>query len=106
MTLVRNTDSIMMRNYGRIIQNMVGYACSIQDEVERQALTIYIAQCMAQKNIIWNKEQEIGTQRVINDIRRLSDNKLDVDFPELQQALERTSYTAQGQQNFNKKKKK
>ena len=109
MTLTRNIEPILMRNYGRIIQNVVRYATTITNPTEQQAITIYIAQCMAQKILVWNREQEVGVQRVINDIRTLSNGQLNTDFPELIAALQRTipqQTIPMGNNNKNKKKKK
>ena len=78
--LQRSTEPIKMRNYGRIIQNMVTYACTLPDNGKRRALVIYIAQCMRQKNVAWNKDQETGLQRVKADIVKLSDGRLNCDF--------------------------
>ena len=80
-TLTRNTTPIRMRNYGRIIQDMIGYACTIENQAEREALVLYIAQCMRQKNLVWNKDQESGLNRVREDLERLSDGKISCDFP-------------------------
>ncbi len=78
--LRRNTTPIRMRNYGRIIQDMIAYACTIEDKAEREALVVYIAQCMRQKNLVWNKDQESGMARVEEDIERLSNGVLNGDF--------------------------
>lgn len=102
----RSTEPIQMRNYGRIIQNMIAYACSVQDTAQQQALVLYIAQCMSQRNLTWNRDQEAGTARVIADIRRLSNNRLDCSFPELQAlTIEQQNRPQQGQNFFKKKKK-
>lgn len=69
-----------MRNYGRIIQDMIAYACTIEDKAEREALVVYIAQCMRQKNLVWNRDQESGMARVTEDIERLSNGVLNGDF--------------------------
>lgn len=74
--LRRDTTPIKMRNYGRIIQNMIDYACTVQDAEQQQQLVSYIALCMSQKNMIWNRDQECGMERVYSDIQRLSDGKL------------------------------
>lgn len=76
----RNTTPIRMRNYGRILQDTVEYACTLSDPVERQALTLYIAQCMRQKNLVWNKDQESGIERIKNDLHVLSNGRLDADI--------------------------
>ena len=53
--LNRNTSPIMMRNYGRIVQDMIAYTATLPEGKERDALEIYIAQCMRQRNLVWNK---------------------------------------------------
>ena len=72
-----------MRNYGRIIQDTIEYACSIANPSERQALTNYIAQCMRQKNLIWNRDQESGVERIKGDLHILSDGRLDAEIEAL-----------------------
>lgn len=101
-TLTRNTAPIRMRNYGRIIQDMIAYACTIENQQEREALVLYIAQCMRQKNLVWNKDQESGLSRVREDLERLSDGKISCDFPAFE-ALPAARVSAPDQ---NKKKKR
>ncbi len=79
-TLTQNLPPIRMRNYGRIIQNMVQYACTLTDVAQQQALVTYIAQCMRQKNMIWNKDQDSNWDRIRKDIATLSNGRLDCDF--------------------------
>lgn len=69
-----------MRNYGRILQDTIAYASTVENEQERHLLTAYIAQCMRQKNLTWNKDQEAGIARVKADVKLLSDGKLTCDF--------------------------
>lgn len=83
-TLRRELAPIRMRNYGRILQDVVSYACTIEDEKERHMMTAYVAQCMRQKNLIWNKDQESSMARVVEDIKRLSGGKLNCDFEEFE----------------------
>jgi len=86
-TIVHRTDAIKLRNYGRILQDLVEYATTITDEKQRQAATIYIARCMRQKNQIWNKDFESGVQRLKEDIDILSGGKLSTSFPEFDDAM-------------------
>lgn len=79
---------IKMRNYGRILQDVVSYACTIENEQERKAVVVYVAQCMRQKNLVWNKDQEQGFARVKEDIRKLSGGVLTCDFPEFDEMLQ------------------
>jgi len=92
--LHHRTDAIKLRNYGRILQDLVAYATTITDEKQRQEATIYIARCMRQKNQIWNKDFESGVQRLKEDIEILSEGKLSTSFPEFDQAMARTSSLA------------
>ena len=76
LQLRRNDAPIRMRNYGRIVQDMIAYACTVTDKTERESLEVYIAQCMRQRNLVWNKDQEAGIARVKEDIIRLSNGQL------------------------------
>lgn len=76
LQLNRNASPIRMRNYGRIVQDMIEYACTVENTTEREALELYIAQCMRQRNITWNRDQESGMGRVREDIIRLSNGLL------------------------------
>lgn len=100
--LNRNTSPIRMRNYGRVLQDMISYACTIEDQTERETLVLYIAQCMRQKNIVWNKDQESGMNRVREDIETLSDGRISCDF----EAFNNLPNVIQSQQNSQQNKKK
>ena len=93
----RNSEPIKMRNYGRIIQDMIRVAQLEPDKASREKLTIYIAQCMRQRNMVWNKDQEIGTQRIKDDIRTLSNGGLSTDFAGFDEAMS----MQQRRQDFN-----
>ena len=84
--LSRKTSPIKMRNYGRIIQDMIEYACVLEDTEQRNALVEYIAQCMRQKNTVWNKDQESGYARIAEDLERLSDGKIHYVAPQPQES--------------------
>jgi len=91
-SIVHRTDAIKLRNYGRILQDLVAYATTITDEKQREAATIYIARCMRQKNQIWNKDFESGIQRLKEDIETLSEGKLSTAFPEFDEAMLQHAY--------------
>lgn len=74
--LSRKKTPIVMRNYGRILQDMIAYACELEDKEQQDAFVDYIAQCMRQKNTVWNRDQESGTNRIAEDIARLSQGRL------------------------------
>ena len=90
-----------MRNYGRIVQDMIAYASSLPAGQERDSLEIYIAQCMRQRNLIWNRDQEAGIARVKEDIIRMSQGKLRCESQAFEQMLMQPGNLAAG-----KKKKK
>jgi hypothetical protein len=87
LQLNRNTAPIRMRNYGRIVQDMIAYASQLSPSPERDALEIYIAQCMRQRNLTWNRDQEAGIGRVREDIRRLSNGLLTCDSAAFRQLM-------------------
>ena len=104
--ILRKTTIVRMRNYGRIIQDMVQIAANEQDDEKKKAMTIYIAQCMRQKNAQWNKEQESGIERLKDDIRVLSNGVLACDFPEVDEMVQKLSQRSLSFVNSNQKKKK
>jgi len=103
ISIRRNTTPIRMRNYGRIIQDTIAYACTLENQPERQALTTYIAQCMRQKNLIWNRDQESGLDRIKADLHTLSNGKLDAEIEALDIDMSKGSNP---NQTMLKKKKK
>ncbi len=105
MQLNRKTTPIKMRNYGRIIQDMIEYACRMEDAQQREALVSYVAQCMRQKNAVWNRDQDSGIARVAEDIERLSGGVLHYELPQTQESLP-VEANAAAQQPRSKKKKK
>jgi len=90
-----------MRNYGRIVQDMIAYATTLPQGQERDSLEVYIAQCMRQRNLVWNRDQEAGLQRVREDIIRLSDGRLRCESAAFNQLAGQQTAMQQG-----KKKKK
>ena len=100
--LNRNATPVRMRNYGRIVQDMVAYACTLPQGKERDSLEVYIAHCMRQRNLVWNRDQEAGLSRVREDIIRLSDGQLRCDSPVFEQMIAQPNL---GVVNSQKKKK-
>lgn len=103
--LKQHREPIRMRNYGRIIQDLVQYATTISDEGKRQAATVFIARCMKQKNQIWNKDYESNAQRLREDIAELSDGILDTDFPAFDRVFNHNT-ESQASAGGNQEKKK
>ncbi len=52
MQLRRESAPIQLRNYGRIVQDMIAYASTLPNGKDRDALEVYIAQCMRQRNLV------------------------------------------------------
>ena len=102
LQLNRNASPILMRNYGRIVQDMIRYACSLPQNKERDSLEVYIAQCMRQRNLVWNRDQEAGINRVREDIIRMSGGQLTCDS----EAFHRLMAQPNSMPNQPKKKKK
>ena len=103
---LRKTSVVRMRNYGRIIQDMVQLATKEQDVEKQQSMVVYIAQCMRQKNAQWNKEQESGVVRLKEDIVALSNGVLSCDFPAFEEAMQKLAQRVPANMNNQKKKRK
>ncbi|MBO5405173.1 MAG: DUF4290 domain-containing protein [Paludibacteraceae bacterium] len=106
---LRKTTTVRMRNYGRIIQDMVQLAVDEQDVEKKKTMIVYIAQCMRQKNALWNREQESGVERLKDDISVLSHGVLKCDFPEFDEMMRRLALRPMptpDRQMMQKKKKK
>ena len=103
---LRKTSVVRMRNYGRIIQDMVQLASKEQDVEKQQAMVLYIAQCMRQKNAQWNKEQESGIVRLKEDIMALSSGVLTCEFPAFEEVMQKIAQRMPYSNNNQKKKKK
>ena len=71
-----DTKPMRLHNNRRLEQDMIQYAATLPAGQERDSLEVYIAQCMRQRNLVWNRDQEAGINRVKEDIIRLSDGKL------------------------------
>ena len=91
-----------MRNYGRIVQDMIAYASSLAPGLERDSLEVYIAQCMRQRNMTWNRDQEAGLARVKEDILRLSKGQLRCESAAFERMMAQPNSMGMGQ----RKKKK
>ena len=106
---LRKTTTVRMRNYGRIIQDMVQLAVDEQDVEKKKTMIVYIAQCMRQKNALWNREQESGVERLKDDISVLSHGVLKCDFPDFDEMMRRLALRPMptpDRQMMQKKKKK
>ena len=103
---LRKTTIVRMRNYGRIIQDMVQLAVNEQDSEKRQSMIVYIAQCMRQKNATWNRELESGVDRLKDDIAVLSHGQLSCDFAAFDETMEKLAQRPMAVADRATKKKK
>lgn len=69
-----------MPEYGRIVQDMVAYALTIEDREERQAAAEKIIRTMAIKSSD-DKSSPDFIHKLWNHLALLSDFKLDIDYP-------------------------
>jgi hypothetical protein len=77
--IVTNTQSpIRYKHYGKVLQQMVDYACTMEDGEERQALISIIANHMKKSYLTWNREA-VDDQVIINDFMVLSKGKIKLD---------------------------
>ena len=95
-----NVGTPAYRYYGRVLINMIDEAVKETDEWKKKELIKRIAYRMRLSHHLWNKEQ-VDESQVTDDILRLSDNKLDCNFPEFS-----TVFSEALPSSKNKKKKK
>lgn len=101
-TLYQNESPIRMRNYGRVLQQMIQVAAEEPNQEVRERMTIYIARSMRAKNLTWNKDQETSITRIKEDILTLSNGRLTCEFPTFEQEYQKATPQPQNQ---SKKKK-
>lgn len=80
-----NNERIRYRHYGRTIEKMIDKAAEMEEGEHKQHLIMLIANNMKKSLLMWNKDFP-GDERVFNDIRELSRNRLviseDMKIPE------------------------
>ncbi len=74
-------EELIIPEYGRHIQNLIRYACTIEDRDKRQRTAETIIQLMTQVCNQKHKPREIQ-QKLWNHLLKISGYKLDVDIPE------------------------
>ncbi|MBR3565503.1 MAG: DUF4290 domain-containing protein [Paludibacteraceae bacterium] len=67
-------------HYGRIVELMINNAIEETDTEKQHEKIITIANVMKRNLIVFNKDQDVSEQRIKNDIRDLSGNRLNTDF--------------------------
>lgn len=71
-------EPIMMRHYGKIIEQMIDAACEYPDGEEKDALISLIANHMKKLMVSLNKDG-VEDDKILNDLRIYSKGKIDLD---------------------------
>ena len=71
-------SAIRYKHYGKILENMIGYACNMPENDERRALIQIIANHMKKSYLTWNREA-VDDQVIVNDLGVLSKGKIKLD---------------------------
>lgn len=74
-------DKLLIPEYGRHIQNLVDFACTLEDDEERQNFTAYIVKLMEQINPGGNDGDELK-EKLWKHAVMISDYKLKVKMPD------------------------
>jgi hypothetical protein len=81
------THNIVFRHYGKSIELMIEAACEMPEGHERDRLTNTIANHMKKSYLIWNRET-VSDDVILNDLKRISKGRLDVERVKLNEARE------------------
>lgn len=71
------TGEISHRHYGRIVQDMIAHACTMEEGDERNRFIELITVQMKKNYIAWNKDG-VEDKRIFEDLRTLSRGKIDI----------------------------
>ena len=77
-------SEVRFRHYGRNLELLIKKAAELEDQEEREAALIYIGRMMKSFHAIWNKENAEDST-ILNNIRILSNHKLDFDIERIRQ---------------------
>lgn len=72
-------NEIKFRHYGRSIEKLIEKAIELEDPKEREGAVVVIGKLMKSFYLTWNKEN-IEDEQVLMNIRRMSDNRLDINI--------------------------
>ena len=77
--IVKNPQSpIRFKHYGKVLEQMIGYAGTMEEGEEKRALISVIANHMKKSYLTWNREA-VDDQVIMNDFYALSKGKLQLD---------------------------
>jgi len=72
-----NAKRIKIKHYGRTIEDLIEKAVAMEDGPERTRLVQLMANHMKKSILAWNRES-VDDQKIFDDLRTLSDGKIDV----------------------------
>ena len=106
------TGEIKNRHYGRIVEEMIAHACTLDEGEERDQLIEFIIIQMKKNYIAWNKDG-VEDKKIFEDLRIYSKGKIDITGREIrltpatpnnnQQRQQSTKQRQQGKKNFKRK---
>lgn len=73
------SNEIKYRHYGRGVEILIDQAVAMEDPKEKEGAVVAIGRLMKGFFQTWNKES-IEDEQILKNIKRLSDNKLDIDI--------------------------
>lgn len=91
-------SEIKNKHYGRIVENMIAHACTMQEGEERDYFVNLILVQMKKNYTAWNKDG-VEDKRIIEDLKLISGGKIDSPVSEIRISTSNT------QKPFQKKKK-
>lgn len=99
------TGEVRHRHYGRIVEDMIAHACTLEEGEERNKLVELITIQMKKNHIAWNKDG-VEDKKIYEDLKAYSKGKIDISEGEIKLGGQGsgTSASRQGKQRQNGKK--
>lgn len=109
-----NTKRFHYLHYGAIIENFIEKACQTENQEEKNALIMSIANYMKKSLLAWNnKDIDIDDIKIFNDLRELSGGRISISSDDFQlissenlRPPKRNNNNNQNQNNNNKRKRR
>ncbi len=71
------TGEVQHRHYGRIVEEMIAHACTLEEGEERAKLVELITIQMKKNYIAWNKDG-VEDKKIFEDLKAYSDGRIDI----------------------------
>lgn len=91
------------RHYGNITLKMISYAKDLEEGEEKTALTEAIGNVMKKNYLLWNKDN-VDDAVILNNLKEMSENKLDVSEVNLSEKRELVQGQNTNHNKYNKKR--